>query len=203
MGKYVSPELGQLCKQIRVFHEPLNLGGFFRACVPKKSLSDPTPHPEVQKAKAAQSNVWARLSLHCMHIWYLPFSHAPAKEQDWFNKISNSGSLTLYKNFKQSFEIEHYLNVLSSKFRNLFTEREREGERERGWNQLSVSISTCVVYSSPPPPNPHPLRHTVSQQCSTVGFLLLQCSSGVVRHPRDLQVSVATRFCRVLIFVSS
>ena len=32
---------------------------------------------------------------------------------------------------------------------------------------------------------------------STVGFLLLQCSSGVVRHPRDLQVSVATRcFCR-------
>ena len=38
---------------------------------------------------------------------------------------------------------------------------------------------------------------------STVGFLLLQCSSGVVRHPRDLQVSVATRFCRVLIFVSS
>ena len=38
---------------------------------------------------------------------------------------------------------------------------------------------------------------------STVGFLLLQCSSGVVRHPRDLQVSVATHFCRVLIFASS
>ena len=38
---------------------------------------------------------------------------------------------------------------------------------------------------------------------STAGFLLLQCSSGVVRHPRDLQVSVATRFCRVLIFASS
>ena len=38
---------------------------------------------------------------------------------------------------------------------------------------------------------------------STVGFLLLQCSSGVVRHSRDLQVSVATRFCRVLIFASS
>ena len=38
---------------------------------------------------------------------------------------------------------------------------------------------------------------------STVGFLLLQCSSGVVRHPRDLQVSVATRFCRVFIFASS
>ena len=34
---------------------------------------------------------------------------------------------------------------------------------------------------------------------STVGFLLLQCSSGVVRHPRDFQVSVATRSCRVLI----
>ena len=40
--------------------------------------------------------------------------------------------------------------------------------------------------------------------CSSVGFLLLQCSSGVVQHPRDLQVSVATHcFCRVLIFVSS
>ena len=38
---------------------------------------------------------------------------------------------------------------------------------------------------------------------ATVGFLLLQCSSGVVRHPRDLQVSVATRSCRVLIFASS
>ena len=38
---------------------------------------------------------------------------------------------------------------------------------------------------------------------STVGFLLLQCSSGVVRHCRDLQVSVATRFYRVLIFASS
>ena len=38
---------------------------------------------------------------------------------------------------------------------------------------------------------------------STVGFLLLQCSSGVVRYPRDLQVSVATRSCRVLIFASS
>ena len=39
---------------------------------------------------------------------------------------------------------------------------------------------------------------------STVGFLLLQCSTGVVRHLRDLKASVATRcFCRVLIFVSS
>ena len=38
---------------------------------------------------------------------------------------------------------------------------------------------------------------------STVGFLLLQCSSDVVRHPRDLRVSVATRSCRVLIFASS
>ena len=38
---------------------------------------------------------------------------------------------------------------------------------------------------------------------STVGFLLLQCSSGVVRHPGNLRVSVATRSCRVLIFASS
>ena len=43
----------------------------------------------------------------------------------------------------------------------------------------------------------------LAHQGSTVGFLLLQCSSGVVRYPRDLQVSVATRFCRVLIFASS
>ena len=38
---------------------------------------------------------------------------------------------------------------------------------------------------------------------SAVGFLLLQCCSDVVQHPRDLQVSVATHFCRVLIFASS
>ena len=37
----------------------------------------------------------------------------------------------------------------------------------------------------------------------TVGFLLLQCSSGVVRHPRGLRVSLAAHFCRVLIFASS
>ena len=38
---------------------------------------------------------------------------------------------------------------------------------------------------------------------STVGFPLLQCTSGVVRHPRDLQASVATLcFCQVLIFIS-
>ena len=38
---------------------------------------------------------------------------------------------------------------------------------------------------------------------STIGFLLLQCSSDVVRHPGDLRVSVAKRSCRVLIFGSS
>ena len=38
---------------------------------------------------------------------------------------------------------------------------------------------------------------------TALGFLLLQWSSGVVLHPRDLQVSVATRSCRVLIFASS
>ena len=37
---------------------------------------------------------------------------------------------------------------------------------------------------------------------STVGFLLLQCSSGVVRHPRDLQVSVATHFSSLLKYLS-
>ena len=39
---------------------------------------------------------------------------------------------------------------------------------------------------------------------STVGFLLLPCPSGVVRHPRDLQMSVETCcFRRVLSSVSS
>ena len=38
---------------------------------------------------------------------------------------------------------------------------------------------------------------------STVGFLLLQCSSGVVQHPGDFRVSLATRSWRVLIFASS
>ena len=47
------------------------------------------------------------------------------------------------------------------------------------------------------------LLYNSNHRGSTVGFLLLQCSSGVVRHPRDLQVSVATHFCRVLIFASS
>ena len=32
---------------------------------------------------------------------------------------------------------------------------------------------------------------SVANRGSTVGFRLLQCSSGVVRRPRDLQVSVA------------
>ena len=45
--------------------------------------------------------------------------------------------------------------------------------------------------------------HCLSFYFSTVGFLLFQCSSGVVRHPGDLRVSVATRSCRVLIFASS
>ena len=44
---------------------------------------------------------------------------------------------------------------------------------------------------------------SLNHRGSTVGFRLLQCSSGVVRHPKDLQVSVATHFCRVLIFASS
>ena len=52
--------------------------------------------------------------------------------------------------------------------------------------------------------DPHTINRTLSNcfegcilplldhQGSTVGFRLLQCSSGVVRHPRDLQMSVAT-----------
>ena len=35
---------------------------------------------------------------------------------------------------------------------------------------------------------------------STVGFVLLQCSSGVIRHTRDLQVSVATCYF-IIVFI--
>ena len=37
---------------------------------------------------------------------------------------------------------------------------------------------------------------------SSVRFLLLQCSSGVVRHPRDLQVSVTSpHLCFIIVFI--
>ena len=62
--------------------------------------------------------------------------------------------------------------------------------------QRTIQFWLTTLKMATPEQNTHP--------GSTVGFLLLQCSSGVVRHPRDLQVSVATRcFYRVLIFVSS
>ena len=61
------------------------------------------------------------------YVWDNPFTvnlknfHLTFKErvidvfkQEWFNKISLSGSLTLYKDFKQSFGIENYLDVLPS-----------------------------------------------------------------------------------------
>ena len=46
----------------------------------------------------------------------------------------------------------------------------------------------------------------LAQRGSTVGFLLLQCSSGVVRHPKDLQVSVNTflsspHLCFIIVFI--
>ena len=50
-------------------------------------------------------------------------------------------------------------------------------------------------------PLPHPPRG------SNVGFLLLQCSNGVVRHPRDLQVGRNTLFllsphhCFIIVFI--
>ena len=78
------------------------------------------------------------------YVWNNPFSvnlktfHLLLKErvsdvfmQDWFNKISNSGSFTLYKNFKQSFEIEHYLNVLSRKFRIVISRLRRSAHQLR------------------------------------------------------------------------
>ena len=48
---------------------PLSLGGFSEHAYPRKVWVTPSPHPEVQIAKAVQSNVWAGLNLHYMHIW--------------------------------------------------------------------------------------------------------------------------------------
>ena len=81
-------------------------------------------------------------------------------------------------------------------------------------NYLALKFSVCVKERQDRLPTmywlpklhkrPYKARFIAnSSSGSTVGFLLLQCSSGVVRHPRDLQVSVATHFCRVLSFASS
>ena len=64
------------------------------------------------------------------YVWNNPFIvnlksfHLTLKErvidifkQEWCNKISLSGSLTLSKNVKQSFGIENYLDVLPCKLR--------------------------------------------------------------------------------------
>ena len=82
------------------------------------------------------------------------------------------------------------------------------------WKKKIITLIVPIGYSlfadhrSVPSFGPWCFRLTyfylwLAQRGSTVGFLLLQCSSGVVRQPRDLQVSVTTRFCRVLIFASS
>ena len=51
-------------------------------------------------------------------------------------------------------------------------------------------------------------KSVVNGHCNHLALKFSVCvkerqDSGVVRHPRDLQVSVATHFCRVLIFASS
>ena len=66
------------------------------------------------------------------------------------------------------------------------------------FRQLSLFASFGTLYLSF-----FPATSVCLFRGSIVGFLLLQCSSGIVRHPRDLQESVAARFCRVLIFASS
>ena len=38
-------------------------------------------------------------------------------KQSWFNDIANNRVLTLYKNYKLSFDFEHYLNVLPNKLK--------------------------------------------------------------------------------------
>ena len=38
-------------------------------------------------------------------------------KQSWYNDIANNRVLTLYKNYKLSFDFEHYLNILPNKLR--------------------------------------------------------------------------------------
>ena len=63
-------------------------------------------------------------------VWSNPFSvnlktfHLQLKQrvldvfkQSWYNDIANNRVLTLYKNYKLSFDFEHYLNILPNKLR--------------------------------------------------------------------------------------
>ena len=65
------------------------------------------------------SYVWDNPFTVSLKIFHLTFKERVIDvfKQEWFNIISLSGSLTLYKNFKQSFGIENYLVVLPSKLR--------------------------------------------------------------------------------------
>ena len=65
------------------------------------------------------SFVWTNPFSVNLETFYLNFKQRVIDtfKQSWLNDIANSRSLILYKNFKQTFEFEYYLNVLPSKLR--------------------------------------------------------------------------------------
>ena len=69
-------------------------------------------------------------------------------KQEWFNKISLSGSLTLYKNIKLSFGIENYLDVLPSKLRINISKLRLSASIETGRyarNRLDRALRLCTL----------------------------------------------------------
>ena len=66
-----------------------------------------------------------------------------------------------------------------------------------GYNINIMRQSACLVVNPITVKNFASLFNCLAHRGSTVGFLLLQCSSGGVRHPRDLQVSDSIHcFCQ-------
>ena len=65
------------------------------------------------------SYVWSNPFSVNLNTFHLHFKHKVIDvfKQTWYNDVNNSRSLILYKSFKQSFELEHYLSVLPKKFR--------------------------------------------------------------------------------------
>ena len=54
-----------------------------------------------------------------LNTFHLQFKQrvVDAFKQSWYNDIANNRVLTLYKNYKLSFDVEHYLNALPNKLR--------------------------------------------------------------------------------------
>lgn len=98
------------------------------------------------------------------YVWSNPFSvnlntfHLHFKQkvidvfkQTWFNDVNNSRSLILYKSFKQSFELEHYLSVLPKKFRIILSQLRLSAHQLRietgrySQNRVDRALRLCTL----------------------------------------------------------